>query len=131
MSDGIYHGGDLPKARAQYGSAAADWIDLSTGINPWPYPLPDLPGEAWTQLPQPDAAAKLLALARTAYSLPDGAGIVAAPGTQAPSTETRASSEPRKSSTGSSGSARRRAEAAKRAALRSGRKVHTEPSACR
>lgn len=83
MSSGVYHGGNLAAARAQYGGAAADWIDLSTGINPWPYPLPDLPGEAWTQLPQPDAEAKLLALARTAYSLPDGAGIVAAPGTQA------------------------------------------------
>ncbi|CPU67063.1 Uncharacterised protein [Mycobacteroides abscessus] len=39
--------------------------------------------------------------------------------------------EPTKSSTDSAGSARRCAERAKRAALASGRNVHTEPSAWR
>ncbi len=79
----IYHGGNLAAARAQYGGAPEDWIDLSTGINPWPYPLPEIPPEAWTQLPQPDTEARLLATARKAYALPETAGLTAAPGTQA------------------------------------------------
>lgn len=84
MSDGaVFHGGNMAAARARYGGAPADWIDLSTGINPRPYPIPPLPAEAWTQLPQPDAEARLLDAARAAYGLPDDAGIVAAPGTQA------------------------------------------------
>jgi cobalamin biosynthetic protein CobC len=83
MSSLIQHGGDLAQARADYGGAPEDWIDLSTGINPWPYPIPDLPREAWTQLPQPDAEARLVDAARAAYGLPDRAGLTAAPGTQA------------------------------------------------
>lgn len=83
MSSGIYHGGDLAAARVAYGGQPAEWIDLSTGINPWPYPVPDLPPEAWTQLPQPDAEARLVGAARRAYSLPGSTGLTAAPGTQA------------------------------------------------
>ena len=52
-------------------------------------------------------------------------------GTQAWSTVTRARIEARTSSTGSSGSAIRRAEVASRAALASARNVHTDPSGCR
>ena len=33
------HGGDLDRARAAYGGAAGEWIDLSTGINRLPYPI--------------------------------------------------------------------------------------------
>lgn len=83
MSSFIDHGGDLAQARADFGGAPEDWIDLSTGINPWPYPLPAIPPEAWTQLPQPDAEERLLAAARKAYGVPDGARIVPAPGVQA------------------------------------------------
>mgnify|MGYP006242277905 FL=1 len=83
MSDVIFHGGDLAQARAEFGGEPVDWIDLSTGINPWPHPVPELPAEVWTNLPQSDAEACLLAVARAAYGLPEAAGIVAAPGTQA------------------------------------------------
>lgn len=83
MSSGIFHGGDLAAARAEYGGMAEDWIDLSTGINPWPYPLPALPEEAWTRLPQADAEERLLQAARSAYSLPGSTALTAAPGTQA------------------------------------------------
>jgi cobalamin biosynthesis protein CobC len=55
------HGGDLDRARAEYG--CGDWIDLSTGINRRPFPLPPLPAEAWTALPM---ARDLDALERTA-----------------------------------------------------------------
>ena len=44
-----------------------DWIDLSTGINRVPYPLPDLPASAWTNLPGHSATQALIASARAAY----------------------------------------------------------------
>ncbi|KIX77950.1 hypothetical protein SF12_11245 [Streptomyces sp. MBRL 601] len=53
------------------------------------------------------------------------------PGTQSRSARTSWVTDSRKTPAGSSGRARRRAERAKRSALASGRKVHTEPSGCR
>src|SRR5436190_11425144 len=52
-------------ARERYGGT--DWIDLSTGINRVPYPVPPLPVEAWTTLPTRAALADLLAAAGAAY----------------------------------------------------------------
>ncbi|MEM9974929.1 MAG: threonine-phosphate decarboxylase CobD [Pseudomonadota bacterium] len=43
------HGGDLDRARAAFGGT--DWVDLSTGINPVPYPVPDVARRAYTALP--------------------------------------------------------------------------------
>lgn len=80
--DGIWHGGDLATARALFPDAPKPWIDLSTGINPIPYPLPALPLSLWTRLPGADDEMALIAAARAAYRVPGAAGIVAAPGTQ-------------------------------------------------
>lgn len=80
--DTIWHGGDLATARALFPDAPQPWVDLSTGINPIPYPLPELPLSLWTRLPGADDEAALLAAARRAYRVPAGASIVAAPGTQ-------------------------------------------------
>ena len=77
------HGGDLTEAITRYGGDAADWLDLSTGINPWPYPFGDIADAAWRRLPSQGDEQALLDAARRAYGVPDGAGIVAAPGTQA------------------------------------------------
>lgn len=55
------HGGDLDRARALFGGTG--WIDLSTGINRLPWPIPDLPGEVWQALPTQAATG---ALRRTA-----------------------------------------------------------------
>ena len=52
-------------AQARFGGT--DWIDLSTGINRVPYPLPSLPQQAWTALPTVAATARLLAAAGAAY----------------------------------------------------------------
>lgn len=82
MTEGIWHGGDLAKARALFPEAPEPWIDLSTGINPIPYPLPELPLSLWQRLPGADDEAALLAAARAAYRVPAEAGLVAAPGTQ-------------------------------------------------
>lgn len=56
------HGGNIDRARAQWGGA--DWIDLSTGINRVPWPLPPLPPAVWTDLPTAEAKARLIAAAR-------------------------------------------------------------------
>src|SRR5688572_265914 len=36
----LMHGGDLDAARRMFPGAPEPFIDLSTGINPFPYPLP-------------------------------------------------------------------------------------------
>jgi cobalamin biosynthetic protein CobC len=45
------HGGNLDAAIARFGGVREEWIDLSTGINPRPYPLPPMPQSAWSALP--------------------------------------------------------------------------------
>ena len=73
------HGGDIDTAQARFGGT--DWIDLSTGINRVPYPLPLLPTEAWTALPTAAAMARLLTAAATAYR--SQASVLAVAGAQA------------------------------------------------
>lgn len=60
------HGGDIDRARARYGGT--DWIDLSTGINRQPWPVPPLPAPVWTDLPTAAARAALMAAARLAFA---------------------------------------------------------------
>jgi len=69
-------------AQALFPQAPEPWIDLSTGINPIPYPLPELPLSLWQCLPGKTDEAALLAAARTAYRIRPESGLVAAPGTQ-------------------------------------------------
>jgi cobalamin biosynthetic protein CobC len=59
------HGGDLDRAKAAFGGDG--WIDLSTGINRVPYPVPDLPPRAWTALPTAEDVAALEAAAARAF----------------------------------------------------------------
>src|SRR3954471_13812065 len=73
------HGSDIYLARARFGGT--DWIDLSTGINRVPYPLPSLPLDVWTALPTAAATARLLTAARAAYQ--PQAPILAVAGAQA------------------------------------------------
>jgi len=80
--EAIWHGGDLATAKALFPQAPEPWIDLSTGINPIPYPLPELPLSLWQRLPGKAEEAMLLAAARKAYRIRPESGIVAAPGTQ-------------------------------------------------
>jgi cobalamin biosynthesis protein CobC len=77
------HGGGVDAAVARWGGAREDWLDLSTGINPVPYPVGHLPDHAWTALPDRAATERLVAAARSFWSVPDGADIVAAPGASA------------------------------------------------
>jgi cobalamin biosynthetic protein CobC len=77
-----YHGGDLSAARRLFADAPQPWIDLSTGVNPHPYPLPDLPPDVWARLPEPDDLAALEAIAAYRYGA-SAAQTIAAPGSQA------------------------------------------------
>ena len=76
------HGGDLGAARRLFPDAPKPFVDLSTGINPNPYPLPQLPVELFARLPDAAATARLAAAAATSYGAPSAAHVVPAPGTQ-------------------------------------------------
>lgn len=76
------HGGNLAAARRLFPDAPEPWIDLSTGINPVPYPLDGLSHGSFARLPQPAEIAGLEAIAASAWGVADACSIVAAPGTQ-------------------------------------------------
>src|SRR6202051_3720244 len=78
----IEHGGDLGAARLAFPRAPEPFIDLSTGINPYPYPIPQLAADLFTRLPEAAALDRLTEIAAKSYGAPSGAHVVAAPGTQ-------------------------------------------------
>jgi cobalamin biosynthesis protein CobC len=78
----LLHGGDLGAARQLFPDAPEPFIDLSTGINPHSYPLPQLSSDAFARLPEMSALARLTAAAARAYGAPSPRHVVAAPGTQ-------------------------------------------------
>ncbi|MDO9225106.1 MAG: threonine-phosphate decarboxylase CobD [Pseudomonadota bacterium] len=50
----LEHGGRLRRAAVEYGIPLAEWLDLSTGINPNGWPVPTLPPLVWQRLPEDD-----------------------------------------------------------------------------
>lgn len=50
----LEHGGRLRRAAHEYGIAMEHWLDLSTGISPFGWPVPDIPASAWQRLPEED-----------------------------------------------------------------------------
>lgn len=74
------HGGGLDGAAARFGGARSDWIDLSTGINPVPYPIGALDQNDWTALPDAGAFDALTSAARAFWKIPNDAAILPAPG---------------------------------------------------
>lgn len=48
------HGGRLNNAAKKYQIPVENWIDLSTGINPDHWPVPVIPSECFTRLPETD-----------------------------------------------------------------------------
>ena len=77
------HGGGLDAAVLRYGGVRDDWIDLSTGINPVPYPFTPPPAAAWTALPDSAAQEALGVAARRFWSVPDTLDVLAVPGASA------------------------------------------------
>jgi cobalamin biosynthetic protein CobC len=82
MADTPHHGGRLIEARRLFPTAPEPFIDLSTGINPLPYPIPPIAPSAWTRLPEPEAIARIEAVAAKAYGVADGSMVASVPGTQ-------------------------------------------------
>ncbi len=78
----LLHGGRVSEARRLFPRAQEPWVDLSTGINPVPYPIPALPRDAFARLPEPEAVEALQAAAASSYGARSPAMVVAAPGTQ-------------------------------------------------
>lgn len=50
----LEHGGRLRRAAAASGQPLEAWIDLSTGIGPFPWPVADIPPACWRRLPEDD-----------------------------------------------------------------------------
>src|SRR5436305_942457 len=76
------HGGDINSAHVAFPDAPTPWIDLSTGVNPVPYPLPAFTPEDWTRLPSPADVETLQSVAAARYGA-SANEVVVAPGTQA------------------------------------------------
>jgi cobalamin biosynthetic protein CobC len=74
----LEHGGRLRKAALQYGIAETDWLDLSSGLAPWPWPVPEIPPRAWARLPETDDG-----LEQAACDYYDAAQVLPVPGSQA------------------------------------------------
>src|SRR5690349_20296003 len=77
----LAHGGELAAARRMFPGAPEPFIDLSTGINPCPYPLPALPGEIFARLPDRLSIRALAAVAAATYGAPSPDHVAPAPGT--------------------------------------------------
>jgi cobalamin biosynthetic protein CobC len=50
----LEHGGRLLRAARAYGIAPDAWLDLSTGISPFAWPVPAVPASVWQRLPEDD-----------------------------------------------------------------------------
>ncbi len=61
----LHHGGGLNSVAKQYNIAVEKWLDLSTGINPYSWPVPQIPAVVYNRLPQNDD--ELLAVAKKYY----------------------------------------------------------------
>lgn len=78
----LVHGGDVDAARRQFPGAPEPFLDLSTGINPNPYPLPALDAESYARLPAAHVILRLRRCAAAAYGAPSETNVVPASGTQ-------------------------------------------------
>lgn len=61
------HGGNLDAAIQLYGGRPEQWVDLSTGINPVAYPVPQIAPSAWTDLPRKSDMQRLVRVAGQTY----------------------------------------------------------------
>ena len=61
------HGGNLDRAISQFGGNRNEWIDLSTGINPYTYNVFDLSLDIWRELPDQQLIESVIHSAKFAY----------------------------------------------------------------
>ena len=76
------HGGRIDAAALLYPSAPQPWIDLSTGINPVPWPVPQMPLVLYQRLPLAGDIARMTEAAVDGYGLPANAAMVPVPGSE-------------------------------------------------
>ncbi|MDO6542276.1 threonine-phosphate decarboxylase [Photobacterium sanguinicancri] len=50
----LNHGGKLREYAALYQRPLEEWVDLSTGVSPWTYPIGKIPTHVWNRLPEDD-----------------------------------------------------------------------------
>lgn len=74
----LEHGGRLRRAAQQHHIPLAEWLDLSTGLAPYVWPLPALGPDIWMRLPEADDGLELAA--RNYYQAP---GALPVAGSQA------------------------------------------------
>ncbi len=77
----ILHGGGVTEAARAYGGAPEEWLDLSTGINPNPVSIPEIPLAAWHRLPDRHLTDAARLTAQAYYGAPHCLPLPA-PGTQ-------------------------------------------------
>jgi len=78
MVDVLGHGGNLGEMMQRLGMPEADWLDLSTGINPHAWSAPTPPPRIWQRLPDPHDG-----LDRVAAAYYGSDALIPVPGTQA------------------------------------------------
>ena len=78
----VAHGGALADACRSFGGQPADWLDLSTGINPNPVTIPAIDPAAWQRLPDDDLVARASAAAASYYRTADRVLPLPVAGTQ-------------------------------------------------
>lgn len=75
----LNHGGDLTAAIKKYGNHPDGWLEMSTGISPWSWPISRIDQAMWESLPPPTDS--LLAAAADYYQT-SAEHITVAPGSQ-------------------------------------------------
>lgn len=81
MSALTFHGGQLDEASLRFPNATRPWLDLSTGINPLPYPIDALEKSDPHTLPSTTDLAALERAAAGAFGMTSGT-VAALPGTE-------------------------------------------------
>jgi len=73
------HGGRVRSAAQQFKIPVSKWLDLSTGVNPNSWPVPEVPASSWRRLPEPnDGLARVASVYYGCKSLLPVAGVQAA-----------------------------------------------------
>lgn len=75
----LIHGGRLAELCKELGLSSEAWLDLSTGISPWSWPVPELPENIWRELP---SNCDDLTHGAASYYGCDSASVLAVPGSQ-------------------------------------------------
>ena len=74
------HGGKLDEAVLQFGGRKSEWMDLSTGINPRPYPFKKVGQMFWERLPDNNDFEDIYKAAHNFWNVPKSSVVLGASG---------------------------------------------------